>query len=168
MWLERASLCIAKAVTLSRRRFYHGTSTRFGSFDLDKAGARDFGDFGLGVYLTPSSQLAAQYAYASAKRTKGEPVVAVVEVHVHKTADFDDKAFEQQVAEATRVPFPKVLSGPGPQTRPRADAVAITKYLQSEGYDSALARNGKELIVYDVSALRIESVRDAADASFLP
>lgn len=152
---------------LSRRRFYHGTSYEFTAFDLSKAGARDFGDYGYGVYLTPSARMAANYAWASAKKTKQPAKVIAVTVHLQKTADFDDPAFRTQVFESLGLPVDKALSGSGPQTRPRADSVAITKYMQGQGYDSGLARGGKELVVYDARLLTIDEVYPAEDAGGL-
>jgi len=150
-------------------RYYHGTASNFDKFDLDKAGARDYGDFGVGVYLTPSGHLAGMYAYDAAKKTGGEPVVLQVRVRAHKTADFDDVELQKQVAQALGIPFPEkaLNTGLGKQTRPASEAKAITQYMQSLGYDSGLARNGKELVVYDSHDISIEEVHPAADAKYL-
>ena len=148
------------------RHYYHGTSGDFTEFELSEAGARDFGDFGLGIYLTPSSVLARTYAYASAKKTGREPKVLVVNVRVRKTADVDDPDLQKRIADATGAPFPKRLTG-GPQTRPRSEATAITRFLQSGGYDSALGRGGKELVVFDPHLLSIERSVPAEEAGYL-
>ena len=149
-------------------RYYHGTSSDFDSFDLTKAGARDFGDFGLGVYLTPSSGLAKSYAYASAKKTRREPKVLAVRARVNNTANLDDKVLQQQVATTLQIPFPeKNLSAGSHQTRPRAEAVAITDYLRSLGYDSGLGRSGKEFVVFDPRLLSIERVYAEEDFNMM-
>jgi hypothetical protein len=158
-WLKTA------AARLPGSLFYHGTASDFDAFDLSASGARDFGDFGFGVYLTPSTTMARGYAYASAKRTHGEPKVLTVSVRLHNTADFDDPKLQSQIAETLAIPFPhKALTTGTRQTRPRSEAIAITDYVRALGYDSGLARNGKELVVYDPRAITIESVQPASEA----
>jgi len=149
-----------------RRIIYHGTAGDFESFDLDFAGERDYGDYGIGIYLSPSATLARMYAYDTAKRRSQPPLVLKVEHHLQKTADFDDPEFQTQVAAATGVPFPKKLTGGGKQTRPRAESEAITSHLTNQGYDSAMAYNGKEIVAYDPSKLRIIEKADPEEAAY--
>ena len=150
------------------KRYYHGTSSDFDRFDLTKAGERDFGDFGVGVYLTPSAQLARSYAYASAKKTHREPKILAVRVQAHKTADLDDGPLQREISTTLEIPFPdKTLQAGAPQTRPRSEALAITEFLREKGYDSGLGRAGRELVVYDPRLLSIERVYTAEDFSIL-
>lgn len=149
-------------------KYYHGTSSKFDKFDLDHAGARDWGDFGVGVYLTPSGRLAAMYAYDSAKKTHGEPIILQCKVRARKTADLDDPEMQAQIANALDIPFPHKAIGSGMhQTRPKSEAEAITRYLRSLGYDSGLGRGGKELAVYETDAITIDRTIPAEDGAYL-
>lgn len=154
---------------LGRRRLYHGTSGDFDQFDLTYAGTRDYGDFGIGIYLTPSSTLASMYANNAYKENGQEPFVYVVEHNLQNPANFDDPAFVKQVADALDIPFPKkLLPGSGKQSRPKEESLAITKYVTDLGYDSAVGRDGKEIVAYDPSKLRIVEKVPAGEASWMP
>lgn len=89
------------------------------------------------------------YAYDSARKTGRDPKVLAVDVQLRKTADLDDTEIQTRISVSLGIPFPKSLQAGSPQTRPRAEAVAITEFLQNDGYDSAIGRGGNELVVYD-------------------
>lgn len=141
---------------LSRQIAYHGTNQVFRSFDRGMFGSRDWGDFGFGVYLSPNDNLARQYALNAVRDRGGEPIVLHVRMMVDNTIDLSDPDTMRQVTKAAGVPTDKVLIPGQPQTRPRKDAEAITNYLINQGYDSAVARNGREIVVYDPSKLRVD------------
>jgi hypothetical protein len=151
---------------IGRSTLYHGTAGDFDSFDLSFAGERDYGDYGIGVYLSPSATLARMYAYNASKRRSQPPLILKVEHHLQRTANFDDPEFQKQVAAETGAPFPKKLSAGGKQTRPKEESEAITRYLVSQGYDSATAYGGKEIVAYDPSKLQIVDKADPERASY--
>ena len=144
---------------LSGRTAYHGTNQIIKQFDKNFFGQRDYGDFGMGVYLSSSERLALNYAYDAAKRG-GKPIVLSIRMNVSKTANFDDADFVNKVAKATNAPFPKIIAAGNNQSRPKEEAENITRFLISLRYDSAVGRNGKEIVVYDPSKLSIEGYYD--------
>ena len=51
------------------KTFFHGTAANFKNFDISKSGTVRSGDFGKGVYLTPSKGIADSYRADAVKRT---------------------------------------------------------------------------------------------------
>lgn len=144
---------------------YHGTNKTFDSFDLDFVGTRDWGDFGVGVYLSTRSTLAITYANEAVKHGGGEPVIYVIRANLSNVASFDElmegirSVQVPEKKDTTRMPS-------GLQTRPEADSRAITQYMMSRGFDSAQV--GQEMVVYDPSLLSITRVIPAEQAKWLP
>ncbi len=145
---------------------YHGTNKNFGSFDLSFAGARDWGDFGIGVYLSSRSSLAISYAHEAVKNNGGgEPVVYVIKANLSNVASFDElmeaiRSIETPLNED----FPAHPAGGQP--RSKADSRTITQYMTSRGFDSAMV--GEQVVVYDPSLLSVTRVLPAKDAWWLP
>lgn len=140
--------------TIPNQTLYHGTARDFDEFSLDFAGERDYGDWGLGVYLSPSSGLARMYAYNKAKEIKQPPIVMRVRHQLQKSADLDSPILQAELTRLFGIPFPKVLKN-GVQTRPKQEAMQITQYLMSQGFDSAKAQYGREIVAYDPNKLQI-------------
>ena len=146
------------------RKLYHGTTGNFDNFDINLAGSRDYGDFGLGVYMTPSSTLAISYANSAARTNGQEPMVFVIQHSLQNPANFDDSEFKSKVFESLGIPMDKEINSGQKQTRPKEDAIAISKFVTSLGHDCATARGGKEFIAYDTSKLQIVEKIPAKDA----
>jgi hypothetical protein len=144
--------------SLYQQKAYHGTNKVFRDFSKEFFGQRDWGDFGVGIYLTESKYLAMQYANDAARVT-GEPIVLSVRLLISNVANFDDE-FASQLSQSINIPFPKIIVAGERQTRPRDEAQKITNYMISNNYDAATARHGKEIVVYDPSKLRIEGYYD--------
>jgi ADP-Ribosyltransferase in polyvalent proteins len=133
---------------------YHGTNKTFDSFDLTFAGKRDWGDWGLGVYLSPKPLLAAMYAEEAVKSAGGEAVVYMVKANLSNTTD-DHELLES--IQAIGIPEEKDTTvTDGRQTRPETDSKAIAEHMIGRGFDSAKARSGSEIVVYDTSKLSIK------------
>jgi hypothetical protein len=146
-------------------RLLHGTAAEFGSFDLSFSGQRDYGDFGYGVYLTPSESMASSYATEAAQKTGGTPVILEVRVTALNFADLDDPSVWAGIEEATGAPKDKELTPGEPQTRPVEDSKAITEFLVSSGFDGAFGRGKNEVVVFDPSLLEVVRKYDLADQS---
>jgi len=69
---------------------YHGTTEVFDKFDTSRAGRRDSGNLGRGVYLSTDSDMAMSYAEENVERFGGEPVVLEVEHNLENVANFND------------------------------------------------------------------------------
>jgi|APSaa5957512622_1039677.scaffolds.fasta_scaffold04208_5 hypothetical protein len=135
---------------------YHGTASDFESFDISFSGERDYGDSGLGVYLTPKIILAKMYAWDASRRQNKPAIILSVKHNFQKTANLDSPELQKQIQKATGAPFPKKIQIiNGKQTRPKKESEDIKKYLISLGYDSATAQYGNEIIAYDPSKLQI-------------
>jgi hypothetical protein len=146
-----------------KRTLYRGTVA---GQDLNHVG-RDSGDWGLGVYLTPNAKLAERYALNTAKRTKREPIILVINHSLQNPANFDDKTFATEFFARIGVPMQKDLIPGIPQTRPYEDSKLIRDELLKMGYDSAVARNGYEVVAFDETKLQIVDTRSVDDADFL-
>jgi|6_EtaG_2_1085325.scaffolds.fasta_scaffold06269_8 GNAT superfamily N-acetyltransferase len=136
-------------------RLLHGTSSEFEQFDLSFAGERDWGDFGLGVYLTRSDGVARSYADDAVKAKGGVPVIYEVEADVYNVANMDDPEIWSIISEKTGIIQEKVLIPGEKQSRPEQDSKVISEVLVSMGYDAAKGRNGYEWVVFDPSKIRI-------------
>ena len=174
-WLRRvasnASEVVNPAEKLSSGPYsggslYHGTNKTFGSFDLSFAGARDWGDFGVGIYLSNRSSLAISYAHEAVKKNGGgEPVVYVIKANLSNVASFDElmeaiRSIETPLNED----FPAHPAGGQP--RSEIDSRTITDYMTSRGFDSAMV--GEQFVVYDPSLLSVTRVLPTEDAWWLP
>jgi len=144
---------------------YHGTNKIFDSFDLSFAGARDWGDFGVGIYLSTRSSLACDYAWESVKHNGGNPVVYVIKANLSNVANFNEL---MKGIRSVGAPEEKDVSymQSGLQTRPEIDSRAITEFMINHGFDSA--RVGEQVVVYDPSLLSIDRVISAEEAQLLP
>ena len=120
---------------------YHGTNKTFDSFDLMFSGERDWGDWGLGVYLSPKPGLAVMYAEEAAK-AGGEAVVYVVEANLSNTAEFHELLESILAVEAPEEKDTTVTDGK--QTRPETDSRAIAEHMIGRGFDSAKSRSGDQ------------------------
>jgi len=134
-------------------KLLHGTSSSFNQFDLSFAGQRDWGDYGVGVYLTPSDYMAKEYAAEAVKSRGGKPVVYLVEANVSSLANMDDPGLLSDVSKNTDAPFPKKLETGQKQSRPEQESRNITEFLIQLGYDGA--RHGKEYIIFDPAKINI-------------
>jgi len=128
---------------------YHGSNKSFDSIDLYFAGLRDWGDYGLGVYLSTTSGLAKMYAEAATQRNGGKQTIHVVKANLRNVASFD----ELMEGIRSNSPLEKEILPGEPQTRPEADSRGITKHMMEMGFDSAMV--GKQVVVYDLSCLEI-------------
>ena len=151
--------------TGSMGSLYHGSNKILGKFDLSFSGARDWGDYGLGVYLSPSSGLAKMYAEEAVKADGGTPVIHVVK------ADLKNMATEEELFETIRelnIPVDKdtKINEEGKQTRPEIDSRSIASRMQEKGFDSAKVRT--EIVVYDPEVLTIVRNVPADKAYLLP
>ena len=122
---------------------YHGTTEAFDTFDISKAGRRDSGNMGKGVYLSTDSDIAMSYAEENAKRFDGDPVVLEVEHNLNNVADFHD-----HISELTQmgVAFPPKANDP-------ERSAFLTKYFTEKEFDAA--RSGHEVVVFEPSKLNI-------------
>ncbi len=145
---------------------YHGTNKTFDSFDMSFAGARDWGDFGVGIYLSNRSSLAITYAHEAVKNNGGgEPVIYVVKPNLSNVASFDELMEAIQSIEASpNEDYPAYPAGGQP--RSEVDSRTITQYMTSRGFDSAMV--GQQVVVYDPSLLTVTRVLPAEDAWWLP
>lgn len=130
----------------SVRTLYHGTNRIFPWFSIDKAGRRDSGNLGRGVYLSSSMNIAKAYAEDHAKWWGGYPVVLVVRADLRKTAIFDD-ALVELLREDLGISFP-------PEARDEGRSLALTRWFLSRGYDSLQVTS--EVVVFDSSRLSIQ------------
>lgn len=145
---------------------YHGTNRTFDSFDVSFAGARDWGDYGVGIYLSNRVGLAITYAHEAVKNNGGgDPVVYVVKANLSNVASFDEL---MEGIRSVGAPEDKdtTIQESGKQSRPEADSRNITAYMVSRGFDAA--RVGMQVVVYDPSLLSITRVLPAAEAGWLP
>jgi len=156
-WLQK----IAQIGTL-----YHGTNKKFDSFDLSFAGQRDWGDAGVGVYLSPSSRLAQSYAYDAVQQNGGEPVIYVVHNSLKNIANEDDI---RRCVDSLNIPFDKDTTVvDGRVSRPQVDSEAITRCMVDNGFDAARLRGPRgEVCVYNISLLKIVKVVPAEDITLL-
>lgn len=163
-WLHRMIQKVSSG-PYSGGSLYHGTNKNFESFDLTFAGVRDWGDFGVGVYLSTRSTLAISYAYDAAKKNGGEPVVCVVKANLSNMGSFEEL---MEAIRSIKVPldedFPQ--HPVGGQPRSIADSQEITEFMTSRGFDSAMV--GQQVVVYDPSLLSITKVVSADEARWLP
>lgn len=136
-------------------KLLHGTSSNFTEFDLSFAGRRDWGDFGLGVYLTRSDGLAKMYAQDSVKDYGGDPIVYLVEANVSNLADMDDPNLLSKVSNETSALFPKENKPGEPQSRPEQESRDITELLTRLGYDGVTLNDARECVVFDPAKIKI-------------
>ncbi len=152
-WLKKIS------GTPYRGTLYHGSSSEFEQFDLSFAGQRDWGDYGVGVYLSAdSSGLAREYAQEAVKQRGGNPLIYVVKANLSNVANFDEL---MEGIRSCSVPEDKVNTPGEPQTRPECDSRAITEFMTSRGFDAA--RVGNEVVVYDSALLEVVKVVSPED-----
>jgi len=147
------------------RTLYHGTNKSFNSFDISFSGIRDYGDFGIGIYLTPSSTLAIMYADDAVNNNGGEPIIHVVKSNLQNVATTEEL---MEVIHSIEIPENKDLSD-NKQSRSELDSKSITKRMLDLGFDGAIARGDRgEVVIYNSSALEIIRSLSPEEASFLP
>lgn len=165
-WLCRVALKVSSGPYLGGS-LYHGTNKKFDSFDISFAGARDWGDYGVGVYLGTTPGLAVSYAHEAVKNNGGGvPVVCVVRANLTNVANFDEL---MEGIRSVGVPQQKDTSqfrDDGMQSRPEGDSRGITEFMTSRGFDAV--RVGTEVCVYDPSKLSITRVVSVEEAQWLP
>ncbi len=145
---------------------YHGSNKEFGAFDLSFAGARDWGDYGVGIYASLNPNVAILYARDAAKYGGGEPVVYKVSARLQNVATYDELI---EAMRSVNVPEEKDVAVTGPsglQSRPELDSRSITRRMIDNGFDAA--RVNAEFVIYEPSALKIERIVSMEDAQFLP
>lgn len=143
---------------------YHGTNKSFTSFDISFAGARDWGDFGIGFYLSTSPGLAISYAHDAVKNNGGgEPIIYVIRTNLKNMATFDEL---MEVVRSFGFPKDKELTPGEKQTRPEVDSKSITARMVELGFDGA--RVGVQVVVYDGSLLNIVRTVSPERAGYLP
>ena len=116
----------------------------FRQFRLDKAGRRDSGNLGRGIYLTKDPTFAMRYAEANTKKWGGEPVVLKVVARINKIADFYKMI--PQMKEELGVKFP-----PKGQDLKRSEK--LRQWFIGQGFDAAEA--GSEIVVFEPKKLNI-------------
>jgi len=126
---------------------YHGTTEAFDKFDVDRAGKRDSGNMGRGIYLSTDSDIAMRYAEDNAKRG-GKPVVLEVEHRLKNVADFNEHINRLM---QLGVNFP-------PQAEDPKRSAKLTNYFTEKGFDAAIS--GHEVVVFDVEKLNIKGIGD--------
>lgn len=163
-WLRRVTQKVSSG-PYSEGSLYHGTNKTFDSFDLSFAGARDWGDFGVGIYLSSRSSLAISYAHEAVKNGGGEPIIYVIKANLSNVASFDEL---MEAIRSIEVPLNEDFPAhpAGGQPRSEADSRTITQYMTSHGFDAAMV--GQQVVVYDPSLLSVTRVLSAEDAQWLP
>ncbi len=142
---------------------YHGTNKTFESFDISFAGARDWGDFGIGFYFSTSPELAISYSYDAAKKSGGEPVIHVIKTNLKNVATFEEL---MEVIRSVGAPEEKDLTPGMAQTRSEAQSRGITERMLELGFDGAMV--GQQMVVYDRASLNIIRSVSPDEARYLP
>ena len=127
---------------------YHGTTEVFDKFDTSRAGRRDSGNLGSGVYLSTDSDMAMSYAEENVERFGGEPVVLEVEHNLENVANFNDHVNDLR---QLGVNFP-------PKANDSERSAKLTEYFTEKGFDAA--NMGHEVVVFDANKLNIKGVGD--------
>ena len=135
---------------------YHGTTEAFDKFDVGRAGRRDSGNMGRGIYLSKDSDIAMRYAEENSDRFGGEPLVLEVEHSLENVADFDGHINDLR---QLGVNFPPDADDPERSAK-------LTKYFTGKGYDAA--NSGHEVVVFDADKLSIKGVGEipSSDEAF--
>jgi len=127
---------------------YHGTTEVFDKFDTSRAGRRDSGNLGRGVYLSTDSDMAMSYAEENVERFGGDPVVLEVEHNLENVANFNDHVNDLR---QLGVNFPPKANDPERSAK-------LTEYFTEKGFDAA--NMGHEVVVFDANKLNIKGVGD--------
>ena len=127
---------------------YHGTTEVFDKFDTSRAGRRDSGNLGSGVYLSTDSDMAMRYAEEHVERFGGEAVVLEIEHNRENVANFNDHVNDLR---QLGVNFPPKANDP-------ERSATLTKYFTEKGFDAASM--GHEVVVFDAGKLDIKGVGD--------
>ena len=127
---------------------YHGTTEVFDKFDTSRAGRRDSGNLGSGVYLSTDSDMAMSYAEENVERFGGQPVVLEVEHNLENVANFNDHVNDLR---QLGVNFPPKANDPERSAK-------LTEYFTEKGFDAA--NMGHEVVVFDAGKLDIKGVGD--------
>ena len=120
----------------------------FDKFDTSRAGRRDSGNLGRGVYLSTDSDMAMSYAEENVERFGGEPVVLEVEHNLENVANFNDHVNDLR---QLGVNFPPKANDPERSAK-------LTEYFTEKGFDAA--NMGHEVVVFDANKLNIKGVGD--------
>ena len=131
---------------------YHGTTEVFDKFDTSRAGRRDSGNLGRGVYLSTDSDMAMSYAEENVERFGGDPVVLEVEHNLENVANFNDHVNDLR---QLGVNFPPKANDPERSAK-------LTEYFTEKGFDAA--NMGHEVVVFDANKLNIKGVGDIPSA----
>ncbi len=127
---------------------YHGTNGDRATLSSDKAGQRDFGNLGVGVYLSDSPELADRYAQATTEAHGGTPHTLNVVAHLTKTFDFGNKHSLAALSNATGVSFPISAND-------KSSSAKVAEYLTGAGYDSG--KLGSEYVVYNSAKIHVHN-----------
>ena len=120
----------------------------FDKFDTSRAGRRDSGNLGRGVYLSTDSDMAMSYAEENVERFGGESVVLEVEHNLENVANFNDHVNDLR---QLGVNFPPKANDPERSAK-------LTEYFTEKGFDAA--NMGHEVVVFDANKLNIKGVGD--------
>ncbi len=132
---------------------YHGTSGKmFNKFDPKSLGKYDNGDIGVGIYLTPSVELAKGYAHQAERKTGQPPLVLVVWHKFQKTANFNDPNIKFLLRNAG-VNINDLTTTQRGQGLSLPMAQLITQTLTKQGYDSA--QKNSEVVCYNPKCVTI-------------
>jgi len=137
----------------TERVFYHGTTSDFDKFDLEKAGKNDSGWYGRGIYLTPDPDTASAYTqYQEYAQRTGADGANVLPVRV-------------------RIKNPYYWPEGRNAALNKEESEAITQELLAQGFDGVVVPNKyadpKFADMYEVVAFSPEQVR-SVNAEFNP
>lgn len=124
---------------------YHGTTEKFDRFELARAGRRDSGNLGRGIYLSADVEVAQMYAERNSERFGGVPTVYRVQANIGDVAVLD-ATLRKRLTEEAGVPFPPRAQDPERSERLRT-------WFLANGFDSV--KSGDEYVVFDPKRLKI-------------
>jgi len=137
---------IQKYGSRSAWTLYHGTNQLFDRFDLARAGRRDSGNLGRGIYLSQDPEFAMRYAEANVEKWGGVPTV--LRVHASITV-VDFSTLRTRLMADTGVTFP-------PRAQDPERSETLRAWFLQHGIDAAAS--GSEIVVFDPARLHIEGI----------
>lgn len=150
---------------------YHGTAADIEQFDPQKAGSRtvgipDFGNFGIGVYMTPHKFLADAYA---GRGGRAMALYASVQNPLYISVTGAEYTQEvERIADDLGVTAKARWEGSG--QKDRAFAQQFTDLAKAAGYDGVITRDidgnlGAEVVAFDPSQIKSVNNRGTFDAN---
>lgn len=126
---------------------YHGTKSKFGAFDLKRAGKSDPGLVGKAIYFTPSKEQAHSFANSPHYGKGDTPRVVKASVHLEKPLEINDG----------KLPDGRSLTDIHPQGLTKHTANKFNKELKKKGHDGVVFKLGNE--VSQVASFYTDKVR---------